>query len=213
MKTKTSLAIIIPVYNEIESLKHLVDEIHLSLKNYQNYSILFIDDGSTDGSFEFLKNIIKSDSKIHLIQFSINKGKSAALNEGFKWVQSDYIVTMDADLQDDPSEILNLLKKLDQGFELVSGWKNKRNDPISKTIPSRIFNFTTSFLTGIKIHDFNCGLKAYKRKVVKSIKVYGGLHRYIPVIAFKKGFKVNEIIVNHRPRKYRKCKLSIFCKK
>ena len=107
---------------------------------------------------------------------------------------------MDADLQDDPSEILNLLKKLDQGFDLVSGWKKKRNDPISKTIPSRIFNFTTSFLTGIKIHDFNCGLKAYKRKVVKSIKVYGGLHRYIPVIAFKKGFKVNEIIVNHRPR-------------
>ena len=146
---------------------------------------MFIDDGSTDGSFEFLKNIIKSDSKIHLIQFSINKGKSAALNEGFKWVQSDYIVTMDADLQDDPSEILNLLKKLDQGFDLVSGWKKKRNDPISKTIPSRIFNFTTSFLTGIKIHDFNCGLKAYKRKVVKSIKVYGGLHRYIPVSAFK----------------------------
>ena len=206
MKTKTSLTIIIPVYNEIESLKHLVDEIHLSLKNYQNYSILFIDDGSTDGSFEFLKNIIKSDSKIHLIQFSINKGKSAALNEGFKWVQSDYIVTMDADLQDDPSEILNLLKKLDQGFDLVSGWKKKRNDPISKTIPSRIFNFTTSFLTGIKIHDFNCGLKAYKRKVVKSIKVYGGLHRYIPVIAFKKGFKVNEIIVNHRPRKFGKSK-------
>jgi len=206
LKTKTSLAIIIPVYNEIESLKHLVHEIHLSLKNYQNYSILFIDDGSTDGSFEFLKNIMKSDSKIHLIQFSINKGKSAALNEGFKWVQSDYIVTMDADLQDDPSEILNLLKKLDQGFDLVSGWKKKRNDPISKTIPSRIFNFTTSFLTGIKIHDFNCGLKAYKRKVVKSIKVYGGLHRYIPVIAFKKGFKVNEIIVNHRPRKFGKSK-------
>ena len=150
MKTKTSLAIIIPVYNEIESLKHLVDEIHLSLKNYQNYSILFIDDGSTDGSFEFLKNIIKSDSKIHLIQFSINKGKSAALNEGFKWVQSDYIVTMDADLQDDPSEILNLLKKLDQGFDLVSGWKKRETTQFQKQFPQEFLILQQVFLLVLK---------------------------------------------------------------
>ena len=202
MKNKSSLSIIIPVYNEIESLKFLIDEIHFSLKNYNNYCILFIDDGSNDGSSEFLNEVQKNDLKINLIEFTINKGKSAALNEGFKWVESDYVITMDADLQDDPSEIPNLLKKLDDGYDLVSGWKKKRNDPLSKTLPSKLFNFTTSFLTGIKIHDFNCGLKAYKKTVIKSINLYGGLHRYIPVIAFKKGFKVDEFIVNHRPRKF-----------
>jgi len=202
LKTNSSLTLLIPVYNEIESLPTLINEIYLVLKKYNNYSILFVDDGSNDGSFEYLNDRLQKDGKIELIQFITNQGKSAALSEGFKKANSDYIITMDADLQDDPNEIPSLIAKLNEDFDLVSGWKKKRKDPLTKKIPSKIFNLTTRLLTGINIHDFNCGLKGYKKNVIKSIKVYGGMHRYIPVIASKKGFKVTELVVNHRSRKY-----------
>ena len=140
------------------------------------------------------------DSNVRMISFYRNFGKSAALSEGFKYTSGDIIITMDADLQDDPNEITNLINKLDEGYDLVSGWKKKRYDPWTKTMPSKIFNFVTRLLTGVKIHDFNCGLKAYRSSVVKSIEIFGGRHRYIPALAGQKNFSVSEIIVNHRPR-------------
>jgi glycosyltransferase involved in cell wall biosynthesis len=142
----------------------------------------------------------ETDDHINLIQFHRNYGKSAALAEGFKYAEGDYIVTMDADLQDDPAEIPNFVRKLEEGFDLVSGWKKDRKDPISKTVPSKLFNFVTRIFTGVKIHDFNCGLKIYRKAVVKTIDIYGGRHRYIPALAGQKKFKVTEIVVHHRPR-------------
>jgi glycosyltransferase involved in cell wall biosynthesis len=137
-----------------------------------------------------------------MIQFFKNYGKSDALSEGFKYVTGDIVITIDSDLQDDPSEIPHLVEKIKEGWDVVSGWKQDRKDPISKIIPSRIFNIVTRLLTGIKIHDFNCGLKAYRKKVIKVVDIYGGMHRYIPALAEKKGFSITEIKVNHRPRKF-----------
>ena len=145
---------------------------------------------------------MSKDSKVKLISFYRNFGKSAALSEGFKHSKGDIIITMDADLQDDPAEIPNLINKINEGYDLVSGWKKIRHDPWTKTFPSKIFNFVTRLLTGVKIHDFNCGLKAYRNSVVKSIEIFGGRHRYIPALAGQKNFSVSEIIVNHRPRKF-----------
>jgi glycosyltransferase involved in cell wall biosynthesis len=156
-----------------------------------------------------IKKIKRGDRNVKFISFRRNYGKSAALAVGFEHASGDVIITMDADLQDDPREIPNLLKKLDEGFDLVSGWKKKRYDPITKTIPSRIFNFVVSTLTGIKIHDFNCGLKAYRKEVTQDIKVYGELHRYLPVLAHWAGYKIGEIVVQHHPRKYGKTKFGV----
>ncbi len=194
------LSIIIPVFNEEGSLNELYLQINEPVKNYNEYEIVFIDDGSSDKSKIIIQNIIKEDPRVKLISFFRNFGKSAALSEGFKYATGDIIVTMDADLQDDPNEIPALINKLNQGFDLVSGWKKKRFDPWTKTFPSKIFNFVTRLLTGIKIHDFNCGLKAYRNSVVKSIEIFGGRHRYIPALAGQKNFSVTEIEVNHRPR-------------
>ena len=194
------LSIIIPVFNEEDSLRELYLQIKQSIKEFRDCEIVFIDDGSSDQSKIIIQNIIKKDSKVKLISFFKNFGKSAALSEGFRYASGDVIITMDADLQDDPSEIPSLVKKLNEGFDLVSGWKKKRFDPLTKTFPSKIFNFVTRFLTGVKIHDFNCGLKAYRNSVVKSIEVFGGRHRYIPALAGQKNFSVTEIEVNHRPR-------------
>jgi glycosyltransferase involved in cell wall biosynthesis len=146
---------------------------------------------------------------VRIVRFRRNYGKSAALSVGFEKARGKTVITMDGDLQDDPAEIPNLLKKLAEGYDLVSGWKKVRRDPLSKTIPSRFFNFVTGFLTGIKIHDFNCGLKAYRREVVKSVKIYGELHRYVPVLAHWEGFKIGEIVVQHRPRKFGKTKFGL----
>ena len=168
--------------------------------NDSKREILFIDDGSTDGSIELIKKLNQSDSAVDLVEFHRNYGKSAALSEGFKYAQGDYVVTMDADLQDDPAEIPNLILKLEEGYDLVSGWKKDRKDPLSKTIPSKLFNFVTRLVTGVKIHDFNCGLKIYRKAVVKTLEIYGGRHRYIPALAGQKKFNVSEIKVNHRPR-------------
>ena len=196
------ISIVIPVFNEHESLHELYSEINRAIKEYNDWEIIFIDDGSSDGSSEKIIDISLKDSKVKLIKFYRNFGKSAALAEGFKFANGDIIITMDADLQDDPAEIPNLISKINEGFDLVSGWKKIRHDPWSKTFPSKIFNFFTRLLTGVKIHDFNCGLKAYKSSVIKSIEIFGGRHRYIPAIAGQKNFTISEIIVNHRPRKF-----------
>ena len=165
-----------------------------------------MDDGSTDESVQRLLKKKKDHPEIKIIRLRKNFGKSIALSEGFKRAQGTIVITMDADLQDDPAEIPNLLKKLEEGYDLVSGWKKKRHDPITKTVPSKLFNFTTRFLTGIKIHDFNCGLKAYRNEVIKAIPVYGELHRYLPVLAHWQGFNVGEIAVKHHPRQFGKTK-------
>ncbi len=170
------------------------------------YEILFIDDGSSDRSFEVLRTLKRFDHRVKIIRFRRNYGKSAALSVGFQHAQGNIVITMDADLQDDPAEIPSLVKRINEGFDLVSGWKKTRRDPITKTIPSRFFNFVTGLMTGIRIHDFNCGLKAYRRDVVKTVKVYGELHRYVPVLAHWEGFRIGEMVVNHRPRKYGRTK-------
>ncbi len=195
------ISIVIPVFNEKDSINQLYNEIINSL-NIRDYEIIFIDDGSTDGSSEKVQELIQNNEKVNLIQFYRNYGKSAALSEGFKHSEGDYVVTMDADLQDDPTEIENLINKLEEGFDVVSGWKKNRKDPLSKRLPSKLFNFITRIFTSVKIHDFNCGLKIYKKSVIKTLDIYGGRHRYIPALAGQKKFKVSEIIVNHRSRKH-----------
>ena len=199
---KKIISVVVPVYNELESLPELVSQIKLALADYPDSGILFVDDGSTDGTVEYLTELAENNPTIRTIIFHRNYGKSAALAEGFKHATGNYIVTMDADLQDDPAEIGNLVKKLEEGYDLVSGWKINRKDPWTKTVPSKIFNFVTRLLTGVKIHDFNCGLKIYRSAVVKTIDIYGGRHRYIPAMAGQKKFKVTEIPVNHRVREY-----------
>jgi glycosyltransferase involved in cell wall biosynthesis len=196
------ISVVIPVYNEVESVEQLYKELIKVLSSFDSYQIVFVDDGSSDGSVSVIKNIVKNDINTKIIQFHRNYGKSAALGEGFKNADGEYIVTMDADLQDDPKEVPNLIAKLEEGFDLVSGWKKDRKDPLSKKIPSKFFNFITRLFTGVKIHDFNCGLKIYRQSVVKTLEIYGGRHRYIPALAGYKNFKVTEIIVNHRPRLY-----------
>ena len=194
------ISVIIPVFNEIGSLPELMDQLRKVLHIYKKWEILFVDDGSTDGSTEFLNDLSRKDEKVTLIQFHRNYGKSAALAEGFKRAKGEYLITMDADLQDDPAEIPNLMKKLEEGFDLVSGWKKERKDPISKRFPSKIFNYVTRIMTGVKIHDFNCGLKIYRKAVIKTLDLYGGRHRYIPALAGHNKFRISEIQVNHRPR-------------
>ncbi len=194
------ISVIIPAFNEIGSLPELMDQLRKALHIYKKWEILFVDDGSTDGSTEFLNDLSRKDENVTLIQFHRNYGKSAALAEGFKRAKGEFLITMDADLQDDPAEIPNLVKKLEEGFDLVSGWKKKRKDPISKRFPSKIFNYVTRIMTGVKIHDFNCGLKIYRKEVIKTLDLYGGRHRYIPALAGHNKFRISEIQVNHRPR-------------
>ncbi|NNL20112.1 MAG: glycosyltransferase family 2 protein, partial [Ignavibacteriaceae bacterium] len=173
------------------------------------YEVILIDDGSTDLSLKELKEICRTDNRFKYISFRKNYGKSAALHVGFKKAVGEAIITMDADLQDDPHEIPNLLAKLEEGFDLCSGWKKKRQDPFIKKISSKFFNFVTRVISGIRIHDFNCGLKAYRKAVVESVKVYGELHRYIPVFAKWQGYKITETPVQHHPRRYGKTKFGL----
>jgi len=203
-------SLIIPLLNEGKNISELHNQINLSLKDFdKTYEIIFVDDGSQDNSFSILKGLHNEDKNIKVIQFRRNFGKSAALSAGFRYAKGKVVITMDADLQDDPKEIPKLIKKLDEGYELMSGWRFGRKDSFSKTIPSKFFNLLTSLLTGIKIHDFNCGLKAYKREVIENINLYGELHRYIPVLAYWKGYKIGEVEVKHHPRKYGKSKYGI----
>ncbi len=206
------LSIVVPVFNEEESLPVLYEEVERAIRStieagmISGYEILFISDGCTDGSEEAVKKLIEKDSSVHLIVFRKNFGKAAALQTGFRHANGDIIITMDADLQDDPKEIPRFIEKIDEGYDLVSGWKYNRLDPLEKRLPSKLFNKVTSVLSGVKLHDFNCGFKAYRKEVVKSIDVYGELHRYIPVLAHRKGFRITELTVTHHKREFGKSK-------
>ncbi len=205
------ISIVIPAFNEAESLPELVSGImKVEQIMKRKFEIIIVDDGSRDNTIEILRNLKKEYKNLRVISFRRNYGKSAALSQAFKAAEGTYIITMDADLQDDPVEIPNLIDKMETDrLDLVSGWKKKRFDPLSKTLPSKLFNFVTSCLTGIKIHDFNCGLKAYRNDVIKDLAIYGELHRFLPVLAHWNGFKVGEIAVQHHPRKYGKTKFGI----
>ncbi len=205
-----SVSIVIPLLNEEESLRILYNDIKKAISPYSfDYEIIFIDDGSTDNSLNILRDLSRRDNKVHYFSFRKNYGKSAALNVGFKRAKGDAVITMDADLQDDPAEIPNLLRKLSEGYDLVSGWKKVRHDPFIKRHSSKFFNYMTRLSSDVKIHDFNCGLKAYRKEVIKIVYVHGELHRYIPVLAGQKGFKITEIPVKHHPRRYGKTKFGI----
>lgn len=200
------LSIVIPLYNEEESLPELSEWITKVMnENNYSYEVIFVDDGSNDGSWEVIENIITSNKNFKAIKFQRNYGKSAALNECFKAATGDVVITMDADMQDSPDEIPEMRRMiLEEGYDIVSGWKKKRYDnTLTKNLPSKLFNATARRMSGIKLHDFNCGLKAYRNKVVKSIEVYSEMHRYIPVLAKNAGFKkITEKVVEHRARKY-----------
>ncbi len=198
------LSLVIPLFNEEESLPELTAWVERVIDQGVEYEIIFVDDGSKDRSWQVIEELASANPRVKGIKFRRNYGKSAALNEGFKMCQGEVVITMDADLQDSPDEIPDLMDMINkQGYDLVSGWKKKRYDPLSKTIPSKFFNWVTSSVSGIKLHDFNCGLKAYRKDVVKSIEVYGEMHRYIPLIAKWAGFlKIGEKVVEHRERKY-----------
>jgi glycosyltransferase involved in cell wall biosynthesis len=205
------ISVVIPLLNEEESLPELCEWIaRVMQENNYTYEVLFIDDGSTDGSWKVIEKLADENPHVRGIKFRRNYGKSAALNVGFKETQGDIVITMDADLQDSPDEIPDLKAKIEEGFDLISGWKQKRYDPITKTVPTKLFNWATRKMSGIHLHDFNCGLKAYKSDVVKAIEVYGEMHRYIPVIAKNAGFKkIGEQVVQHRARKYGNSKFGI----
>jgi glycosyltransferase involved in cell wall biosynthesis len=205
MNQNPQISIVVPLYNEDESLGELHEWIvKVMRENNFTYEVLYVDDGSTDASWAVIEKLQKIDSNIRGIKFQRNYGKSAALHMGFQSTRGNVIITMDADLQDSPDEIPELYKMItEQKFDLVSGWKKKRYDPISKTIPTKIYNGVNRMISGIKLHDMNCGLKAYRKEVVKSIEIFGEMHRYIPVIAKAAGFpKIGEKVVQHQERKY-----------
>lgn len=205
MSDRLDLSLVIPLFNEEESLPELADWISRVMDREKlTYEIIFVNDGSTDGSWEVIQDLSAMNQSIKAISFRKNQGKSAGLNQGFKAASGEIVVTMDADLQDSPEELPELRRMiLEDGYDLVSGWKQKRYDPLSKTIPTKLFNAATRRISKIKLNDFNCGLKAYKNEVVKNIDVYGEMHRYIPFLAKNKGFtKIGEKVVQHQARKY-----------
>ena len=205
MENRVDISVVVPLYNEAESLPELVAWIdRVACANSLSYEIIMVDDGSTDGSWAVVEELKRSYPAIRGKSFMRNYGKSAALYVGFEMAEGDVVFTMDADLQDSPDEIPAMRRMiLEEGYDLVSGWKRKRYDPIGKRWPSKFFNLTARLMSGIKLHDFNCGLKAYRRKVVKSIEVYGEMHRYIPILAKHAGFKrIGEKVVEHHERRY-----------
>lgn len=199
-----NISVVIPLFNEEGSLPELTERLHKVLSTLANerYEILYIDDGSTDSSLTILEREAAADNRVKVLSFQRNLGKSSALDIGFRHAQGEFVITMDADLQDDPDELPNLIGKLKDGYDLVSGWKKKRYDPISKTLPSKLFNYVTSKASGIRLHDFNCGLKAYRKAVVKALRVYGEMHRYLPALAHWMGFRVTELPVTHHARQH-----------
>jgi glycosyltransferase involved in cell wall biosynthesis len=203
------LSFVVPLFNEEESLEILAEKLAKEATEItkNNWEVWFIDDGSTDNSYEIIKQIHQKDNRFKCIRFRRNFGKSTALSVGFAYAKGKFVGTLDADLQDDPKEFKQMLSLLlNEGYDLVSGWKKKRFDPITKTIPSKFFNFVTSFTSGIKLHDFNCGIKLYRKEVVDSLEVYGEMHRFLPALAFWNGFKVTETPVEHKARKFGKSK-------
>lgn len=200
-----TLSFVIPLKDEAESLPLLYEQIlaGCAVASVSDFELLFIDDGSSDNSFPIINELSKKDAKVKCIRFRKNYGKSAALAVGFEHVVGEFVITMDADLQDDPAEIPHLLDKIkSEQLDLVSGWKKVRHDPFSKTFPSKVFNWVTGKLVGLRLHDFNCGLKIYRHDVVKEVEIYGELHRYVPALAHLLGFKVGELAVLHHPRKF-----------
>ena len=197
------LSLVIPLYNEEESLEQLHREIcGVADVNGYDIEIIFVDDGSTDQSWATIEKIASGDARIRGIQFRRNFGKAAALQAGFKAAKGDFIITLDADLQDDPQEIPDFLCQMETGFDVVSGWKQRRHDPWHKVFPSRVFNGMVSRITGVKLHDHNCGMKCYRREVLGEIDLYGERHRFIPVLAGARGYKVGEKVIAHRSRQF-----------
>ncbi len=197
------LSVIIPLIDEAESLPQLHVELsEVAAAQKYDLEIIFIDDGSQDRSWEIIRQFAACDSRVRGIRFRRNFGKSAALEAGFRAARGNRVITLDADLQDDPHEFPRLLEKLEQGFDLVSGWKRIRHDPWHKVFPSRVFNWSVSVLTGVHLHDHNCGLKAYRREVIDELHLYGDMHRFVPVLAAARGFRVAEIEVHHRERRF-----------
>jgi glycosyltransferase involved in cell wall biosynthesis len=205
-----SFSFVIPVFNEEHSLCELYEQIAMQMSVVDDYEVIFIDDGSNDSSFEVIQQLVQKDSRIKGLKLRRNFGKSVALDEGFKFAQGDIIITLDADLQDDPGEVPRLIALLKEGYDLVSGWKQQRKDNVlSKNIPSIFFNYMIGMISGLRLHDYNCGLKVYSKRLVKRLSLYGDLHRYIPAIAHSLGFKVTELPVVHHPRQYGKSKYGI----
>jgi glycosyltransferase involved in cell wall biosynthesis len=206
-----SLSVIVPLFNERESIPELIDQLYLAMQERElrdllvepfSFEIIMVDDGSSDGSNRVIASLIESKPEIRLISFQRNFGKTAALSAGFMAASGEYVCTIDADLQDDPFAIKAMIGKLQEGYDLVSGWKQLRKDPISKTIPSRLFNTVTRLFTGITIHDFNCGLKVYRGEVTHRLELHGDMHRYIPVLAQSMGYRITELPVSHRARQF-----------
>lgn len=208
--SQRKLSIVVPVYNEEESLRPLYAEIMKYLPDLNDliddYELLFVDDGSSDTSVQVIRELAREDEHIRGIFFRKNFGKAAALQAAFRAAEGDIVITMDADLQDDPRELRSFVEKIDEGYDLVSGWKFNRLDPLEKRLPSKLFNRVTCKMSGIELHDFNCGFKAYRKEVVKAIDVYGEYHRYIPVLAHRKGFRIAELKVHHNKRQFGKSK-------
>lgn len=204
------LSIVIPVYNEEGSLDALHRELReVAAANGYELDIVFVDDGSTDGSWELIERIAAADPQARGIRFRRNFGKAAALSAGFAAAQGELIMTLDADLQDDPHEIPRFLAKMDQGLDVVSGWKQVRHDPWHKVIPSRIFNGMVSRFTGVRLHDHNCGMKCYRREIFDEVRLYGELHRFVPVLAASRGYRVGELVIQHRARKFGRSKYGV----
>lgn len=201
------LSLIIPVLNEKESLRYLYDNLRKTL--FDDYEIIFVDDGSIDASLDMLKDFEKANKKVRVFSFRRTKGKAEALTLGFIKAKGDYIATLDADLQDRPEEIPKLLKKAKEGYELVCGWRKNRRDSLPKVISSKFFNSLVRIFWGLKLHDYNCGLKVYKKEVAKSLNLYGGMHRFIPLLCYQQGFTIAEVEVSHEKRRFGKSKYGI----
>jgi glycosyltransferase involved in cell wall biosynthesis len=204
------ISVVIPVYNERDSLAVLHSEIaKVAQQEGLELEVLFVDDGSTDGSWEVIADLARQHGWVHGLRFRRNFGKTAALAAGFRHVTGDLVFTLDADLQDDPKEIPRFLAALSQGLDVVSGWKKLRHDPWHKVFPSRVFNRMVSWLTGVWLHDHNCGMKCYRAEVFREIRLYGELHRFIPVLAAARGYRVGEIVIEHRPRRFGRSKYGV----
>lgn len=204
------LSAVIPVLNEAESLAALCCELtSVAREHGYDLEIIFVDDGSTDASWSVIEQLTRDDARVQGIRFRRNFGKAAALAAGFEAARGDLVVTLDADLQDDPREIPRFLAAMEGGLDCVSGWKQVRHDPWHKVLPSRVFNWLVGALTGVKLHDHNCGFKCYRREIFHEVRLYGELHRFVPVLAAARGWKVGEIVVNHRPRKFGRSKYGV----
>ena len=207
MSAAPRVSVVVPAYNEAESLPELQRELTSALEALgQPWEVLYVDDGSRDGTDRAIEALAAADSRVRGLSLRRNFGKSAALATGFRAARGELVVTMDADLQDDPAELPRMIAELEGGYDLVSGWKQNRKDPISKTLPSWLFNSVTSAVAGIRLHDFNCGFKVYRREVTEALEVYGELHRFMPALAHWRGFRVGELAVHHRARRFGRSK-------